>query len=53
MNCFTELKISVLKKCDIAGLFAYTNNDVMDRFHFIIYAVATLLQTSQDRYDVT
>lgn len=43
MNSFTELKISVMKKCDYAGLFAYANNDAMDRFHLIIYIVACLM----------
>ena len=48
MNSVTELKISVFKKCDLAGLFDYANNDAMDRFHIGIYILATLLQTSQD-----
>ena len=48
MNSVTELKISVFKKCDLAGLFDYANNDAMDRFHVGIYILATLLQTSQD-----
>ena len=43
MNSVTELKISVFKKCDLAGLFDYANNDAMERVHLCIYIVATLL----------
>ena len=43
INSVTELKISVFKKCDLAGLSEYTNNDAMDRFHVCIYLVSTLL----------
>lgn len=42
MNSFTELKISVLKKNDCAGLFEHANNDAMDRLHISIYILATL-----------
>mmetsp|Transcript_14753 Transcript_14753/g.17603 ORF Transcript_14753/g.17603 Transcript_14753/m.17603 type:complete len:157 (+) Transcript_14753:1-471(+) len=53
INGVTELKISVFKKCDLAGLFDYANNDAMDRFHVAIYIMSTLLQTSQDRLEVS
>ena len=52
MNSVVELKISVFKKCDLAGLFDYANNDATDRLHTTIYITATLLQTSQDRSQV-
>lgn len=52
INGVTELKISVFKKCDLAGLFDYANNDAMDRFHVMIYISSTILQTSQDRLEV-
>ena len=42
MNSFTELKISVFKKNDYAGLFEHANNDAMDRLHVSIYILATL-----------
>ena len=31
-NNFGEVKITVFKKCDIAGLYQYANNDVVERF---------------------
>ena len=52
MNSFTEIKISIFKKSDYAGLFEHTNNDAMDRLHLFIYIFATLIQTSQDRLTV-
>ena len=50
MNSFTELKISVFKKNDYSSLFEHANNDAMDRLHISIYILATLFQTSQDRW---
>lgn len=52
MNSLCEIKISVFKKCDYGGLADYANNDSMDRYHVLIYSVATLLQTSQDSWVV-
>lgn len=46
INGVTELKISVFKKCDLAGLYDYANNDATDRFHLAIYIASTLLSTS-------
>lgn len=31
-NNFGEVKITVFKKCDMAGLYQYANNDVVERF---------------------
>jgi hypothetical protein len=43
MNSLCEIKISVFKKCDYSGLFDYANNDSVDRYHVLIYAISTLL----------
>lgn len=48
-----EIKISAFKKCDYAGLLDYTNLDSLDRFHTVIYMLATFFQTSQDLRSVT
>jgi len=48
LNCFGELKISVFKKCDFAGLFQYACNDAVERLQVGIYFLSTLAFTSQD-----
>lgn len=48
ISSFGEIKISVFKKCDYAGLFDYANADALDRVHTVMYIVFTILQTSQD-----
>lgn len=50
INFVTELKLSVFKKNDVAGLYEVTNDDARDRFHLAIFILATLLQTSQDSW---
>ena len=48
-NNFGEVKITVFKKCDIAGLYQYANNDVVERFQLIIYLINIILTTSQNK----
>ena len=45
-NNFGEVKITVFKKCDIAGLYQYANNDVVERFQLIVYLINIILTTS-------
>ena len=47
LNCFGELKISVFKKCDFAGLYQYACNDSVERFQLGIYIVTTLMFTTK------
>jgi hypothetical protein len=51
-NNFGEVKITVFKKCDIAGLYQYANNDVVGRFQLIIYLINILLTTSQNKTNI-
>lgn len=45
-NNFTELKITVFKKADIAGLFQYACNDAVERLQLLIYLANVLIATS-------
>lgn len=48
-NNFTEIKITVFKKCDAASLFTYAANDSVERFQLLIYLVNVYSTTSQDK----
>jgi len=45
-NNFAELKITVFKKVDIAGLYQYACNDGVERLQLFIYMVNILITTS-------
>jgi Eukaryotic membrane protein family len=47
-NNFAELKITVFKKVDVAGLYQYACNDGVERLQLCIYMINILLATSQD-----
>ena len=48
-NNFAEVKITVFKKCDLAGLFQYAINDGVERFHLLIYLTNIFATTSQNK----
>jgi Eukaryotic membrane protein family len=48
-NNFAELKITVFKKVDTAGLYQYACNDGVERLQYFLYLGNILLSTSQDR----
>ena len=47
-NNFAELKITVFKKVDVAGLYQYASNDGVERLQLLIYMFNILITTSQD-----
>lgn len=45
-NNFTELKITVFKKVDVAGLYQYAANDSVERLQLQLYLANIILSTS-------
>ena len=45
-NNFAELKITVFKKVDVAGLYQYSCNDGVERLQLFIYLLNIFLSTS-------
>jgi Eukaryotic membrane protein family len=45
-NNFAELKITVFKKVDMAGLYQYTSNDGVERLQLFLYMINILVTTS-------
>ena len=48
-NNFSEVKITVFKKSDVAGLFQYAVNDGVERFQLLIYVLNIFATTSQNK----
>ena len=47
-NNFSELKITVFKKVDTAGLYQYSVNDAVERMQLSIHLLNIFASTSQD-----